>query len=118
MTGRNARTIGSRAAGVGSVATHVSRSPQEKRPAAPRCCAGNRIWPGRWSDPVVSRLVRSLAADQPQALEAIRAAAQLRAWALAADAGLGGDSLITIDLDAAIVIAHSPALAAHSLTGV
>jgi hypothetical protein len=63
------------------------------------------------SDPVVSRLVSSLAADGPRALAAIRAAraaARERAWALAGDAAPGADGgLITIDLDATIVIAHS-----------
>jgi hypothetical protein len=63
------------------------------------------------SDPVVSRLVRSLAADGPRALAAIRAAravARERAWALAAEAAPGaGGALVTIDLDATIVIAHS-----------
>jgi Transposase DDE domain group 1 len=63
------------------------------------------------SDPVVSRLVRSLAADGPRALAAIRAAraaARGRAWALAGDAAPGADGgLVTIDLDATIVIAHS-----------
>src|SRR5689334_1063252 len=63
------------------------------------------------SDPVVSRLVRSLAEDGPRALEAIRAArasARERAWALAGDAAPGaGGGLVTIDLDATIVIAHS-----------
>jgi hypothetical protein len=63
------------------------------------------------SDPVVSRLVKSLAADGPRALAAIRAAraaARERAWALAGDAAPGGDGdLVTIDLDATIVIAHS-----------
>lgn len=63
------------------------------------------------SDPVVSRLVRSLAADLPRALAAIRsvrAAARERAWALAGDAAPGADGgLVTIDLDATIVIAHS-----------
>jgi hypothetical protein len=62
------------------------------------------------SDPVVSRLVRSLAGDGPRALAAIRAAraaARERAWALAGDAAPGGDGLVTIDLDATIVIAHS-----------
>jgi hypothetical protein len=63
------------------------------------------------SDPVVSRLVRSLAADGPRALEAIRAAraaARERAWALAGDAAPGGDGgPVIIDLDATIVIAHS-----------
>jgi hypothetical protein len=63
------------------------------------------------SDPVVSRLVRALAADGPAALAAIRAAraaARDRAWALAGDAAPGADGgLVTIDLDATIVIAHS-----------
>jgi hypothetical protein len=63
------------------------------------------------SDPVVSRLVKTLAADQVRALAAIRAAraaARERAWALAGDAapGAGGGPVI-IDLDATIVIAHS-----------
>jgi Transposase DDE domain group 1 len=46
------------------------------------------------SDPVVSRLVRQLAADLPGALKAIRstrAAARERAWALAGDAAPGAD---------------------------
>jgi len=63
------------------------------------------------SDPVVSRLVRSLAGDGLRALAAIRAAraaARERAWALAGDAAPGADGgLVTIDLDATIVIAHS-----------
>jgi hypothetical protein len=63
------------------------------------------------SDPVVSRLVKALAADEAAALAAIRAAraaARERAWALAGDAapGAGGGPVI-IDLDATIVIAHS-----------
>jgi hypothetical protein len=63
------------------------------------------------SDPVVSRLVKALAAGGPAALAAIRsarAAARERAWALAGDAapGAGGGPVI-IDLDATIVIAHS-----------
>ena len=59
------------------------------------------------SDPVVSRLVRSLAADGPRALAAIRAAPE-RAWALAGDAApAAGGGLVTVDLDATIVIAHS-----------
>jgi hypothetical protein len=59
------------------------------------------------SDPVVSRLVRSLAGDGPAALAAIRgvrAAARERAWTLAAPTG---DGPVIIDLDATIVIAHS-----------
>jgi hypothetical protein len=63
------------------------------------------------SDPVVSRLVSSLAGDLPRALRTIRAAraaARERAWALAGDAAPGADGgLVTIDLDATIVIAHS-----------
>ena len=63
------------------------------------------------SDPVVSRLVAALAADLPQSLKAIRgarAAARERAWALAGDKAPGaGGALVTVDLDATIVIAHS-----------
>ena len=62
------------------------------------------------SDPVVSRLARDLAAAGPRALKAIRAAraqARERAWALAGDAAPGAGGLVTIDLDATIVIAHS-----------
>jgi hypothetical protein len=63
------------------------------------------------SDPVVSRLVSALASDGPRALRAIRpvrAAARERAWSLAGDAapGAGGGPVI-VDLDAAIVVAHS-----------
>ena len=63
------------------------------------------------SDPVVSRLVSQLAGDLPRALKAIRsarAAARERAWALAGSAAPGaGGALVTVDLDATIVIAHS-----------
>jgi hypothetical protein len=63
------------------------------------------------SDPVVSRLISSLAADLPRSLRAIRAvraAARERAWALAGDAAPGaGGGLVMVDLDATIVIAHS-----------
>jgi hypothetical protein len=63
------------------------------------------------SDPVVSRLVSTLAADGPRALKAIRgarAAARRRAWALAGDAAPGADgTLITVDIDATIVTACS-----------
>jgi len=63
------------------------------------------------SDPVVSRLVSALAAGGPRALAAIRsarAAARERAWALAGDTAPGADGgLVTVDLDATIVIAHS-----------
>ena len=62
-------------------------------------------------DPVVSRLVSQLAGDLPRALKAIRSAratARERAWALAGDAAPGADGeLVTVDLDATIVIAHS-----------
>jgi hypothetical protein len=62
------------------------------------------------SDPVVSRLVSQLAGD-PRALKAIRSAraqARERAWALAGNAAPGADgALVTVDLDATIVIAHS-----------
>jgi hypothetical protein len=63
------------------------------------------------SDPVISRLISALAADAPRALRAIRkarAAARERAWALAGDAAPGADgSLIPVDIDATIVLAHS-----------
>jgi hypothetical protein len=63
------------------------------------------------SDPVVSRLVTALAADAPRALRAIRkarATARDRAWALAGERAPGGDgSLIPVDIDATIVLAHS-----------
>jgi len=63
------------------------------------------------SDPVVSRVVAALAADLPRFLKAVRAAraaARERAWELAGDAAPGTDgSLVTVDLDATIVIAHS-----------
>jgi len=63
------------------------------------------------SDPVISRLAATLAAEGPRALKAIRrarAAARERAWALAGERAPGADgSLVTVDLDATIVIAHS-----------
>src|SRR5262249_25547502 len=63
------------------------------------------------SDPVVSRLVAALAAEGPGALRAIRrarAAARERAWALAGDRAHGAEgSLISVDIDATIVLAHS-----------
>ena len=66
----------------------------------------------------MSRLVAALAADHARALKAIRsarAAARERAWALAGSSAPGADGgLVTIDLDATIVIAHSPALATRS----
>jgi hypothetical protein len=63
------------------------------------------------SDPVVSRLISTLAADLPRALKAIRAAraqARERAWMLAGRDAPGTEGgLVTVDLDATIVIAHS-----------
>jgi hypothetical protein len=62
------------------------------------------------SDPVVSRLTAALAGDLPRALKAVRgarASARERAWALAGDNAPGADGLVTVDLDATIVIAHS-----------
>jgi hypothetical protein len=63
------------------------------------------------SDPVVSRLITTLAADTPRALQAIRkarAAARERAWVLAGERAPGADgALIPVDIDATIVIAHS-----------
>jgi hypothetical protein len=63
------------------------------------------------SDPVISRLVSALAGDAPRALRAIRAAraaAREQAWALAGDDAPGADGgLVTVDIDATIVISHS-----------
>jgi Transposase DDE domain group 1 len=63
------------------------------------------------SDPVISRLIGALAADGPRALRAIRkarAAARERAWALAGERAPGADgSLVPVDVDATIVLAHS-----------
>jgi Transposase DDE domain group 1 len=63
------------------------------------------------SGPVISRLVGALAAEGPRALRVIRkarAAARERAWALAGERAPGADgSLIPVDIDATIVIAHS-----------
>jgi hypothetical protein len=63
------------------------------------------------SDPVVSRLVSLLAGDLQRALRAVRsarAAARERAWALAGDSAPGaGGGLVTVDLDATIVVAYS-----------
>jgi Transposase DDE domain group 1 len=63
------------------------------------------------SDPVISRLTATLAAEGPRALRAIRkarAAARERAWALAGERAPGADgSLIPVDIDATIVLAHS-----------
>ena len=63
------------------------------------------------SDPVISRLVSQLAREAPRALMAIRAAraaAREQAWDLAGQAAPGANGeLITIDIDATIVIARS-----------
>jgi hypothetical protein len=63
------------------------------------------------SDPVVSRLIAALAADEKRALRAIRAAraaAREQAWSLAGDAAPGADGgLVTVDLDATLVTAFS-----------
>ena len=63
------------------------------------------------SDPVVSRLVTALAEDAPRAVKAIqaaRAAARERAWALAGQAAPGTDGgLVTVDLNATLVTAFS-----------
>jgi hypothetical protein len=59
------------------------------------------------SDPVVSRLISQLAGDLPRALKAIRSA-RTAARERAGDAAPGaGGGLVTVDLDATIVIAHS-----------
>jgi hypothetical protein len=63
------------------------------------------------SDPVVSRLIAALAKDAPRSLKAIRsarAAARQKAWELAGQAAPGSDGgLVTVDLDATIVLSHS-----------
>ena len=66
------------------------------------------------SDPTVSRLIDTLAADADQALaaiEAARAAARARVWALAGehapDHGARRQAPLIIDLDATLVTSHS-----------
>ena len=66
------------------------------------------------SDPTVSRTIDALAADATRALAAIdaaRAAARARVWALAGehapDHGIDADRPLIIDLDATLVTAHS-----------
>lgn len=60
------------------------------------------------SDPTVSRLVGALAADAPAALAALQAArAQARARVWAVKAPVVEDGPVIIDLDATIVAAHS-----------
>lgn len=60
------------------------------------------------SDPTVSRLIATLAADAPAVLDAIRvarAACRERVWTL--DRPVPADGPIIVDLDATIVLAHS-----------
>ena len=66
------------------------------------------------SDPTVSRLVDTLAADADRALKAIdaaRAAARARVWAAAGEHaphhGASAESPVVIDIDATLVTAHS-----------
>ena len=66
------------------------------------------------SDPTVSRTVDALAADAPAALQAIdaaRAAARARVWALAGehapDHGADAAAPLVVDIDATLVTAHS-----------
>jgi hypothetical protein len=66
------------------------------------------------SDPTVSRLIDTLAADAPAALAAInaaRAAARSRAWSLAGvhapDHGVDASAPLVIDVDATLVTSHS-----------
>ena len=66
------------------------------------------------SDPTVSRLITTLAADAPTALAAInaaRAAARAQVWAAAGDRapdhGVDATHPLMIDLDATLVTAHS-----------
>lgn len=66
------------------------------------------------SDPTVSRLFETLAADLPSALKAINAArarTRARVWQLAGpdapDAGSTGDLPLRVDLDATLLDAHS-----------
>jgi hypothetical protein len=66
------------------------------------------------SDPTVSRLIATLAADAPTALSAInaaRAAARASAWSLAGcrapDQGVDETQPLVVDIDATLVTAHS-----------
>jgi hypothetical protein len=66
------------------------------------------------SDPTMSRLIATLAADAPKALGAIasaRAVARSAAWRLAGahapDEGIDAQAPLVIDLDATLVTAHS-----------
>lgn len=66
------------------------------------------------SDPTVSRLIATLAADAPKTLAAIaaaRAAARSRVWALAGqqapDHAIDAEHPLVVDIDATLVTAHS-----------
>lgn len=62
------------------------------------------------SDPTVSRLVDTLAAAGPRALQAIRAAraeVRDRVWQLAGASAPDADGRVTVDLDGVLVLAHS-----------
>ncbi|MFF2361309.1 IS1380 family transposase [Streptomyces sp. NPDC058122] len=62
------------------------------------------------SDPTVSRLVDALAAAGPRALTAIRAArteVRERVWKLAGDAAPDAGGTVIVDIDGALVLAHS-----------
>ena len=62
------------------------------------------------SDPTVSRLVGTLAADGNRALTAIRAAraeVRQRVWSLARDAAPDADGQVIVDIDGVLVLAHS-----------
>ena len=80
-----------------------------------RCCVPSPAVFGLVaSDPTVSRTIDALAADAARALTAIdaaRAAARARVWALAGehapDHGIDADRPLIIDIDATLVTAHS-----------
>ena len=62
------------------------------------------------SDPTVSRLVDTLAAAGPPALDAVRrarAAVRERVWGLAGDAAADSGGQVIVDLDGVLVLAHS-----------
>jgi hypothetical protein len=62
------------------------------------------------SDPTVSRLIDTLAAAGPAALEAIRTAratARARAWDLAGERCPAAHGQVTVDIDGVLVTAHS-----------
>jgi hypothetical protein len=62
----------------------------------------------RWcvaSDPTVSRLIATLAADASAALREARATARGRVWRL--QTPVAADGRVVVNLDATIVLAHS-----------